>query len=184
MKRSQSPAIDGPSRGVVAQFPVTALIKDLRTDLHAHRRQVVAARKIIDFRAQRSPVTFCLCAVFPFRYDLVDAARAVHDLLHLRFCLQIIRRWIELGPKSIRGAIQIVHSVFEIVFCFRRLVPRASVSAEFERWPRVVAPLLWADCVRFLASSPRFPRYFSNSPTPSSTLRMRSPTCAFVNGFV
>jgi len=62
-------------------------------------------------------------------YDLVDAARAVHDLFHLRLCLQIIGRWIKLAPKSVRGAIQIVHSVFEIVFCLLGLVPpRLSVS--------------------------------------------------------
>ena len=95
----------------------------LKAHLYAHWRQVVAARKIIDIRAQSSPVSFRLCAVISLGYDLVDAARAVHDLFHLRLCLQIIGRWIELAPKSVRGAIQIVHSVFEIVFCFLPLVP-------------------------------------------------------------
>jgi len=78
-------------------------------DLHAHWRQVVAARKVIDIRAQSSTVSFCLCAIISFGYDLVDAARAVHDLFHLRLCLPIIGRWIKLAPKSVRGAIQIVH---------------------------------------------------------------------------
>src|SRR5262249_29453533 len=62
--------------------------------------------------------------------------------------------------------------------------PRASVFAEFERCRREVAPLLCADCSRFLASSPRLSRYLRNSSTPSSTLRMRSATCPLANGAV
>ena len=51
----------------------------------------------------------------------------------MRFCLQIIRGWIELTPKSVRRAIQIVHSIFEIVFCFLRLVPpRLRVTPAFK----------------------------------------------------
>src|SRR4051812_9460701 len=60
----------------------------------------------------------------------------------------------------------------------------ASVFAEFEPWRRLVAPLLLAESARLLASSPRFSRYLRNSSVPSSTFRMRSPTCALLNGFV
>src|SRR5271157_1246210 len=67
--------------------------QELKGDLHAQGRQVVAPRKIIDIRAQSSPVSFCLsAAVIPLNHHLIDAARAVHDLLHLRLCLQITRR--------------------------------------------------------------------------------------------
>ena len=127
-------------------------IEELRQSL------VVLARKIIDIRAQSNPVSFCLCAVISFGYDLVDATRAVHDL-HL--CLQIIGRRIKLAPKSVRGVIQIVHSVFRdrLLFCLVWF-PRASVFPESERCRRVVAPLLCADCAWFLASPPRFSRYF------------------------
>jgi hypothetical protein len=37
----------------------------LKGDLHAQGRQVVAPRKLIDVRAQCSPVSFCLGAVVP-----------------------------------------------------------------------------------------------------------------------
>ena len=96
--------------------------REAGADLRAQGRQVVAPRKIIDIRAQSSPVSFCLSAVIPFNHYLIDSAPAVHNLLHLRLCLQIIRRRIELAPKSVRGAIQIVHGVFEIVLCLLGLV--------------------------------------------------------------
>ena len=84
--------------------------------LCAHGRQVVAPRKVVDTRAQSSPVSFCLCRHYPLSHHLINAARAVHDLLHLHFRLQIIRRCIELAPQTVCRAIQIVHGIFEIVF--------------------------------------------------------------------
>jgi hypothetical protein len=51
---------------LIGSCPVSALVADLKTDLHAHRRQVVAARKIIDIRAQSRPESFSLRAVFSF----------------------------------------------------------------------------------------------------------------------
>jgi hypothetical protein len=87
-----------------------------QTTLCAQGRQVVAPRKIINIRAQSRPVSFRLRAVVPFGHHLINPARAVHDLLHLRLCLQIIRGCIELAPQAICSAIQIVHGIFKIVF--------------------------------------------------------------------
>ena len=78
--------------------------------------QVVAARQVIDTRAQSSPEALCLAVISPLPHHLINAARAVQDLLHLHFGLQIIRRCIELAPQAICSAIQIVHGIFEIVF--------------------------------------------------------------------
>src|SRR5438094_561077 len=86
-------------------------------------RYWAALRSNINDLAQSSPVSFCLSAVIPLNHHLIDAAPAVHDLLHLHLCLQIIRRRIELAPETVRGAIQIVHGVFEIVFCLLGLIP-------------------------------------------------------------
>jgi hypothetical protein len=49
-------------------------------------------------------------------HHLINAARAVHDLLHLHFGLQIIRRFIELAPQTVCRAIQIVHGILKVVF--------------------------------------------------------------------
>src|SRR5437762_2413192 len=78
--------------------------------------QVVAARQIIDTRAQSSPEALCLAVITPFPHHLINSARAVHDLLHLHFGLQIIRRRIELAPQTVCRAIQIVHGLLEVVF--------------------------------------------------------------------
>ena len=91
--------------------------------LCAQGGQVVAARQVIDVRAQRCPVACRLGAVIPFGHHLVDAPRAVHDLLHLCFGLKIIRRWIKLTPQTVGRAIQIIHGVVKVVFCLLGLVP-------------------------------------------------------------
>src|SRR6516164_1560287 len=75
--------------------------RDMRSDLRlcAHRRQVVAPRQVVNIRSQSSPITCGLRAVIPLGHYLVDAARAVHDLLHLYFCLQIVRSGIEFATE-------------------------------------------------------------------------------------
>ena len=88
-----------------------------RSYLCAHRRQVVTPRKIIDIRPQSSPVAWSLRAVIPFSHHLIEAARTVHNLLHLCFRLQIIRRWVKLAPQTVGGTVQIIHRVLEIVLC-------------------------------------------------------------------
>ena len=55
-------------------------------------------------------------------HHLIHAACAVHDLLRLCLCFEIIRRGVELAPKTVCCAIQIVHGIFEIVFCLIGLV--------------------------------------------------------------
>src|SRR6478735_10951727 len=84
--------------------------------LCAHRGKVVAARQVVDTRAQSSPEALCLAVITPLPHHLINAARAVHDLLHLHFGLQIIRRWIELAPQTVCRAIQIVHGILKVVF--------------------------------------------------------------------
>ena len=103
-----------------------ALTSNFPKYLSAHGSQIVASRKVIDIRAQRGPVFFCLTTVVPLRHHLIDAARTVHYLLHLCLCFKIIRCWVELASKAVCGAIQIVHGIFKVVFCLLGLV-RSSV---------------------------------------------------------
>src|SRR6516225_3581247 len=91
--------------------------------LGPHGGQVIAPRQVVDIRAQSSPIAFRLCAVVPLGHYLINATRAVHDLLHLDFCLQVVRGGVEFATQSICGAIQIVHSIFQIVFRLSGLVP-------------------------------------------------------------
>ena len=105
---TQKKSVDGRTATEAARLPGNALQEErrekknrldshrpshgrtLKAHLYAHWRQVVVARKIIDIRAQSSPVSFRLCAVISLAYDLVDAARAVHDLFH---CSGHALRW-------------------------------------------------------------------------------------------
>jgi len=72
--------LNGPQPGTVCR------------SLCTHGGQVVAARQVVDTRAQSSPEALCLAVITPLPHHLINAARAVHDLLHLHFGLQIIRR--------------------------------------------------------------------------------------------
>ena len=85
-------------------------------NLRAHGCQVVASRKVINIGAQSGPEFFWLTTVIPFRHHLIDASPAVHDLFHLYFCFEIIRCGVELTPKAVCRAVQIVHGLFEVVF--------------------------------------------------------------------
>src|SRR4029077_11401245 len=101
-----------------------------------HGGQVVAARQVVDARAQSSPEALCLAVVTTLPHHLIKAARAVHDLLHLHFGLQIIRRCIELAPQTVCRAIQIVHGILKVVFCLLALIlglilPRTLVRGFF-----------------------------------------------------
>jgi hypothetical protein len=159
--------------------------------LRAHGRQVVTPRKIINIRAQSSPVSFRLSAVIPLNHDLIDAACAVHDLLHLHFCFEIIRRRVELTSKTVCRAIQVVHSIFEVVFCLLALV-RTSIcvrrirtlaarccSAALSRVGAVLSVL--SAIFEIVAKLVHTVFHFADAV---SNLRLCTPTCAFVNGFV
>src|SRR4029077_12026024 len=64
----------------------------------------------------------CLAVITPLPHHLINAARAVQDLLHLYFGLQIIRRFIELAPQTVCRAIQIIHGILKVVFCLLALI--------------------------------------------------------------
>src|SRR4029077_12629516 len=112
----------GDLRGLVDRMPIlqqtipkwTVTRHECRS-LCTHGGYVVAARQVVDTRAQSSPEALCLTVITPLPHHLINAARAVHDLLHLHFGLQIIRRCIELAPQTVCRAIQIVHGILKVV---------------------------------------------------------------------
>ena len=55
-------------------------------------------------------------------YDLVDASCAIHDLFHLGSGLDVIGGRIELTPKPIGRPIEIIQSVFQVIFRLLRLI--------------------------------------------------------------
>src|SRR5262249_684842 len=106
----QSPSLGFAEAGVAMCFSFewdinSELIRQSRGQSRSHGRQVIAPRKIVDIRAQGSPIALRLRTVVPLGHYLIDARCAVHDLLHLYFCLQVVRGGIEFATQTICGTI-------------------------------------------------------------------------------
>ena len=104
--------------------------------------------------------------------------------LILYFCLEVVRGGVEFATQRFVEQFRSSIASSRSSFVWLAWSLRFWVLVESPRWRRDVAPLFCAESTRFFASSPRLLRYFWNSSTPSSTLRIRSATCPFVNGFV